>query len=272
MQKFLISPIGMSSGLLRNRHLVWSLVKRDVLGRYRGSMFGILWSFFNPLLMLIIYTFVFSVIFKARWSAGSTSKVEFAMVLFSGLLVFNIFSECLNRAPSLVLMNVNYVKKVVFPLEILPMVSLGCALFHGAVSFLVWLLFHCAFFGLPPLTAWLLPVVILPMLCLTMGLSWLLASLGVYLRDVSQVILLVTTALLFLSPIFYPISALPEDVQRFIQLNPMTPTVEDVRSVLVQGIVPEWGGLLLRLVSSAFVAWLGFVWFQKTREGFADVL
>jgi lipopolysaccharide transport system permease protein len=272
MQKFLISPLAMSSSLLRNRHLIWSLVKRDVLGRYRGSMFGILWSFFNPLLMLLIYTFVFSVIFKARWSAGSTSKVEFAMVLFSGLLVFNIFSECLNRAPSLVLMNVNYVKKVVFPLEILPMVSLGCALFHGAVSFLVWLLFHCAFFGLPPATAWLLPVVLLPMLCLTMGLSWLLASLGVYLRDVSQVILLVTTALLFLSPIFYPISALPEDIQRFIQLNPMTSIVEDVRGVLVQNTVPEWGGLLLRLAGSAFVAWLGFAWFQKTREGFADVL
>ena len=272
MQTFLTSPLAMSSSLLRNRNLVWSLVKRDVLGRYRGSMFGILWSFFNPLLMLLIYTFVFSVIFKARWSAGSTSKVEFAMVLFSGLLVFNIFSECLNRAPSLVLMNVNYVKKVVFPLEILPMVSLGCALFHGAVSFLVWLLFHCVFFGLPPATAWLLPVVLLPMLCLTMGLSWLLASLGVYIRDVSQVILLVTTALLFLSPIFYPISALPEDIQRFILLNPMTSIVEDVRGVLVQRTVPELGGFLLRLAGSAFAAWLGFAWFQKTREGFADVL
>jgi lipopolysaccharide transport system permease protein len=272
MQKFSISPLAMPAILLRNRHLVYSLIKREVLGRYRGSVFGILWSFFNPLLMLLIYTFVFSVIFKARWTTGSESKVEFAMVLFSGLLVFNIFSECLNRAPSLVLFNVNYVKKVVFPLEVLPVVSLGCALFHGAVSFIVWLVFHCIFFGLPSSTAWLFPITLLPMLFLTMGLSWLLASLGVYLRDVSQVILLLTTALLFLSPIFYPVSALPEHIQNAIQFNPMTSIIEDVRGVLVQGVIPAWPQYLMRLLGSICLAWGGFAWFQKTRRGFADVL
>lgn len=272
MQKFRTSPVAMILALAGNRHLSWSLVRRDVLGRYRGSVFGILWSFFNPLLMLLIYTFVFSVVFKARWSGGTGSKVEFAVVLFSGLMVFNIFSECLNRAPSLILMNVNYVKKVVFPLEILPVVSLGGALFHGAVSFLVWLVFYTVFFGIPYATAWLFPVLLLPMLFLLLGLSWILAALGVYLRDVSQVILLLTTAMMFLSPIFYPISALPVDYQHVMQLNPMTSVIEDVRAVLIQGSMPEWGAYLMRLAVSILIAWIGFAWFQKTRVGFADVL
>lgn len=272
MQKFRTSPMAMFWAIAGNRHLTWSLVKREVLGRYRGSMFGILWSFFNPLLMLLIYTLVFSVVFKARWVGGTGTKIEFAMVLFSGLMVFNVFAECLNRAPSLILMNVNYVKKVVFPLEILPVVSLGSALFHGAVSFLVWLIFYFVFFGVPAVTAWLFPVVLLPMLFLLMGVSWLLASLGVYLRDVSQVVMLLTTAMMFLSPIFYPVSALPVDYQHVMQWNPMTSVIEDVRAVLVQGSLPAWDGYLLRLAGSVLVAWLGFAWFQKTREGYSDVL
>ncbi|WP_372382304.1 ABC transporter permease [Xanthomonas sp. NCPPB 1068] len=272
MQKFHTSPLVMFSAIAGNRHLTWSLVKREVLGRYRGSMFGILWSFFNPLLMLLIYTLVFSVVFKARWAGGSGSKIEFAMVLFSGLMVFNVFSECINRAPSLILMNINYVKKVVFPLEILPVVSLGSALFHGAVSFLVWLIFYCVFFGMPAATAWLFPIVLLPMLFIMTGLSWLLASLGVYLRDVTQVVMLLTTALMFLSPIFYPVSALPMEYQHVMQWNPMTSVIEDVRAVLIQRSMPEWGGYSLRLAGSILVAWVGFAWFQKTREGFADVL
>lgn len=272
MKEFSISPASMPATLIMHRSLILALVKREVLGRYQGSMVGILWSFFNPLMMLVIYTFVFSVVFKARWSGGSDSKVEFAMILFSGLLVFNMLSECLNRAPTLVLMNVNYVKKVVFPLEILPLVSLGCSLFHGAVSLLVWLLFYLVFLGVPPVTAWLFPVVILPMLFLTLGLSWLLASLGVYLRDVSQVILLVTTALLFLSPIFYPVSALPEEIQQVMHFNPLTSTIEDVRGVLVEGKFPHGGNYLLRITVAIVVSWAGFAWFQKTRKGFADVL
>lgn len=272
MKEFSISPAAMPATLMMHRSLIWALVKREVLGRYRGSMFGTLWSFFNPLMMLVIYTFVFSVVFKARWSGGSDSKVEFAMILFSGLLVFNILSECLNRAPTLVLMNVNYVKKVVFPLEILPLVSLGCSLFHGAVSLLVWVLFCLVFFGVPPATAWLFPVVILPMLFLILGLSWFLASLGVYLRDVSQVILLVTTALLFLSPIFYPVSALPADIQQVMHFNPLTSIIEDVRGVLVEGRFPHGDTYVLRLTVAIVVSWAGFAWFQKTRKGFADVL
>lgn len=267
-----ISPASMVRSLIKHRHLTASLIRREVIGRYRGSMLGTLWSFFNPLLMLLIYTFVFSVVFQARWKGGSGSKTEFAMVLFAGLLVFNVFSECLNRAPTLILMNVNYVKKVVFPLEILAVVSQGAAVFHGLVSFGVWFVFYFIFFGLPPVTAWLFPVVILPLMFLVIGLGWLLASLGVYLRDVAQFVGLLVTAMMFLSPIFYPVSALPPKYQFVMELNPMTSVIEQVRGVLISGTLPNWHGYFLQLGGSMLVAWLGYVWFQKTRKGFADVL
>ncbi len=262
----------MVRSLVKHRNLTASLIRREVIGRYRGSMLGTLWSFFNPLLMLLIYTFVFSVVFQARWQGGSGSKTEFAMVLFAGLLVFNVFSECLNRAPTLILMNVNYVKKVVFPLEILPVVSQGAAVFHGLVSFGVWFVFYFIFFGLPPVTAWLFPIVILPLMFLVIGLGWFLASLGVYLRDVAQFVGLLVTAMMFLSPIFYPVSALPPKYQFVMELNPMTSVIEQVRGVLISGVLPRWHDYAMQLGGSMLLAWLGYVWFQKTRKGFADVL
>lgn len=272
MQNFSISPREMLASVWRNRQLIKALVKREVVGRYRGSMLGILWSFFNPVFMLLVYTFVFSVVFKARWSGGSDSKTEFALVLFAGLTVFNLFAECFNRAPNLVLANVNYVKKVVFPLEILPWVSMGSALFHGVISLLVWLIFYGILFGVPHPEAALFPILVLPLLLMTMGLSWFLAALGVYLRDIAQIIGLVTTTLMFLSPIFYPVSALPADYQPFLLLNPLTPAIEQGRALLVWGTLPDWQLVAMYFFVSLFVAWLGFVWFQKTRKGFADVL
>lgn len=272
MQNFSISPVEMGASLWRNRTLAKALVQREVVGRYRGSIMGILWSFFNPVFMLVIYTFVFSVVFKARWNAGSDSKTEFALVLFAGLIMFNLFAECFNRAPSLVLSNANYVKKVVFPLEILPWVSLGSALFHTLISLLVWLIAYFFLFGAPHATVLLWPLVMLPLLLFIMGLSWGLAALGVYLRDVSQVIGVMTTVLMFLSPIFYSGESLPEQYRHFLQMNPLTPAIEQARDVLFWGRVPDLTNYLAYLLGAALVAWLGFAWFQKTRKGFADVL
>lgn len=272
MQNFSSSPQEMVASAWRNRRLVFSLAKREVIGRYRGSMLGLLWSFFHPVMMLSVYTFVFSVVFKARWTVGSESKTEFALVLFAGLLVFNLFSECITRAPSLIHSNVNYVKKVIFPLEILPWVSLGSSLFHTAISLGVWVVFFLIFFGVPQVTILLFPFVMLPVILLAMGLSWLLASLGVYLRDVGQVVSLLVTALMFLSPIFFPISALPAEYQKLMQLNPLTLAIEQARDVLIWGRLPavsEYAGYFL---FNAIIAVLGFAWFQKTRRGFADVL
>jgi len=272
MQNFSSSPAEMGASLWRNRTLAKALIQREVVGRYRGSLMGILWSFFNPVLMLVIYTFVFSVVFKARWHSGSDSKTEFALVLFAGLIMFNLFAECFNRAPSLVLSNVNYVKKVVFPLEILPWVTLGSALFHTLISLFVWLLAYAILFGVPHATVLLWPLIMLPLLLFIMGLTWALAALGVFLRDVSQVIGVMTTVLMFLSPIFYSGESLPEEYRKFLQLNPLTPAIEQARDVLFWGRVPDVASYLLYLAGAALVAWLGFAWFQKTRKGFADVL
>ena len=272
MKEYPLSLRAMFLSLWNYRHLVLTLTRREVAGRYRGSVLGILWSFFNPVFMLSVYTFVFSVVFKARWGVGSGSKAEFALVLFSGLIVFNLFAECVNRAPSLVLQNPTYVKKVVFPLEVLPWVSFWAALFHAGVSLLVWLLFYLIIFGLPPVTAVFFFLLIIPLLFLSMGFSWLLASLGVYLRDVAQIVGILTTALLFLTPIFYPVSVIPQQYRLLIYLSPLTLVVDQARDLLIFGRWPSWPEYGLLTVSSVFIAWAGFVWFQKTRKGFADVI
>jgi lipopolysaccharide transport system permease protein len=272
MQNFSASPREAVASFWRNRDLIKVLVQREVVGRYRGSAMGILWSFFNPIFMLLVYTFVFSVVFKARWSGGSDSRTEFALVLFAGLIVFNLFAECLNRSPGLILSNVNYVKKVVFPLEILPWVALGSSMFHALISFGVWIIAYLLLFGIPHLTVLLIPLIILPLLLLILGLSWALASLGVYLRDVSQFISILTTVLLFLSPIFYPVSALPEQYRSFLLLNPLTPVIEQTRQILLGGTIPNMEILAAYSLGTSLVAWLGFAWFQKTRKGFADVI
>ena len=267
-----ISPLQILISIILNKRLLFSLIKRDVVGRYRGSAMGLLWAFLNPVLMLAVYSFVFSVVFKARWAGGSDSKTEFALVLFAGLLVFNLFSECINRAPSLILGNANYVKKVIFPLEILPIVALGSAAFHFLISVVVWLMFYFMFFGIPSLTILQFPLVILPLILITLGFSWLLASLGVYMRDVAQIVGLMTTILMFLSPIFYPITALPEEYRGFMQISPITFVVEQARDTMIWGKGINWEVWWAHTSLSTIVAWLGFAWFQKTRKGFADVL
>lgn len=246
--------------------------KREVLGRYRGSVMGLVWSFFNPILMLAVYTFVFGVVFQARWGEHPGGNIEFASILFAGLIVFSIFSECVNRAPSLILNNVNYVKKVVFPLESLPWVAMGSTIFHSLMSVVVLLLLYLWTHATLQWTVLLFPLVIFPLLLLTMGLSWFLASLGVFLRDVGQIVGVLTTVLLFTCPIFYPASALPEAVRSYLFLNPLTFVVEQARATLLWGKLPDWSGLGLYFVVSVVVAWLGLLWFQKTRNGFADVI
>lgn len=272
MQNFSTNPKEMVASLWRNRELIKASAKREILGRYRGSALGLLWSFFNPLFMLTVYTFVFSEVFKARWDAGSESKTEFALVLFAGLIVFNLFAECINRAPGLILSNPNYVKKVVFPLEVLPFVGLLSALYHMLISLSVWIVAYLFLFGIPHPTVLYLPLIVLPFGLFIMGLTWGLASLGVYLRDVGQFIGLVTTVLMFLSPIFYPASALPETYRHILYLNPLTPAIEMTRGILYWGTLPDFALLGIYWLATGFIAWLGFAWFQKTRKGFADVL
>jgi lipopolysaccharide transport system permease protein len=272
MRDFSAAPFEMIASLWRNRGLVHASAKREVLGRYRGSVLGLMWSLFNPLLMLAVYSFVFGVVFNSRWGGGSSSKVEFALVLFAGLIIFNLFADCISRAPNLIVSNPNYVSKVVFPLEILPFVSFLSALYHAVVSLGVWLIAYIVLFGVPKITVFVLPIIVLPFALFIMGLSWVLASLGVFLRDVSQFIGIAVNTLMFLSPIFYPITALPEGYRQILYLNPITPAVEATRGVLYWGVMPDFLTLTIYWLVSGLIAWLGFAWFQKTRKGFADVL
>ncbi|QXH51540.1 ABC transporter permease [Pseudomonas fakonensis] len=272
MQDFPISPCEMLASLWRNRSLVRALVKREVFARYRGSVIGLAWSFLNPLLMLSVYTFVFSGVFSSRWASAEDSKLDFAIILFVGLIVHGLFAECINRAPALVVSNVNYVKKVIFPLEILPWVSLGAALFHMAVSLIVLLLAQVAINQVLPWTAVFFPLVLLPLVLGIMGLTWFFSALGVYLRDLGQVTAIFTTIMLFMSAVFFPISALPERYHIWLHLNPLAVIIQEARKVLVMGQLPDFSLLAAILGLGALFAWAGFAWFQRTRRGFADVL
>jgi lipopolysaccharide transport system permease protein len=273
MQYFSISPKEMVSSLFCNRSLITTLVKREIVGRYRGSVMGMAWSFFNPLLMLVIYTFVFTVAFKARWGVGDEeSKTEFAIILFAGLIVHGLFAECINRAPGLILSNVNYVKKVVFPLEILPWVAFGSALFHATVSLVVLLLVQLIISQQIPWTAVLFPFILVPLMFATMGFAWFLSAFGVYVRDIGQITGVFTTVLLFVSGVFYPINALPVPYQGWLQLNPLVFIIEEGRNALIFGQLPDMRQWAIMLVAGMLIAGAGFTCFQKMRKGFADVI
>ncbi len=268
------SLVALSKSLWRNRQLIVQMTKREVVGRYKGSAMGLAWSFFNPVFMLVVYTFVFSVIFKSRWggAGGDDSKTQFAVILFVGMIVLSLFSDVANRAPGLILSNINYVKKVVFPLEILPVIAMGSALFHSLVSLCVLLAAFALFNGYLHWTIIFTPLVLLPLVILTLGVAWMLASVGVFLRDVGQFVGIITTVLMFLSPIFYPVTAVPERFRPLIMANPLTFIIEQAREVLIWGHLPNWLGLGAYTLAATAIAWAGYAWFQKTRKGFADVL
>jgi lipopolysaccharide transport system permease protein len=268
----LIDPLSPYRALRRHFALTVQMARRDVVGRYRGSFIGLLWSFFNPLLMLMIYTFVFGIIFKSRWNAQVTGHFEFAIILFAGLNINSMFTECANRAPTLIVENTNFVKKVVFPLEVLSWSTLGSALFHLLISTAVLLIISWFAKGFLPWTIVLFPVVVACFLPFVAGTIWLLASLGVFLRDLKQAAGIITTALMFLAPILYPKEFIPAAYREWMYLNPLTVIVEASQDVLVWGRPPSWVHLGLYTLLACLFAWLAFAWFERSRKGFADVL
>ena len=260
--------------LIKHRELIWALVKRDFIGRYKGSFFGVLWSLFNPILMLIIYTLVFAVVFKARWGIGNEdeSKVAFGIVLFSGLIVHGLLAECLNGAPTLIISHVNFVKKVVFPLHVLPWVSLISASLQFLIGLGILIIF-CIISGVTiHIGTLLIPIVLLPLMLFILGTTWFLASLGVYLRDLAQGMGIITTALLFISPVFYRTDTLPAAFQTLLAFNPLTLPITQLRDVMLWGTGINWEAWTLNMAISIAVGYAGFWWFQKSRHGFADVL
>lgn len=241
--------------------------------RYRGSILGLAWSFLTPLLMLGVYTFVFAVVFEARWGiTESPRKSEYAMFMFVGLIVHGIFAECVNRSPTLIVSNTNYVKKMIFPLQILPVVTVCVALIHAVISVAVLLLAKMALGMMPSWHLLLLPLVVLPLVLFTLGLSWFLAAVGVFIRDIGQMTTLITAVLLFLSPVFYPVSAISGPQRILLYVNPLTYVIEQARDVVLLGRVPDWRITCIGIVIGALTAMVGYWWFQKTRKGFADVV
>lgn len=268
----LLDPVALSRNLWGHRELIFQLAKRDILGRYRGSYLGIAWTFVTPLLMLTVFTLVFGVIFQARWGLQNEGSFDFALVLFSGLIVFNVFSECVSRAPGLIVSQPQYVKKVRFPLEILPVSVLLSAAANAMVSLIVLLIGLWFGLGILNWTIVWVPLVLSPLVMLCLGLGWWLASIGVYFRDIGHVIGILTTAFLFLSPIFYPVSAIPGWLRPFYRLNPLTSIIENIRAVLIWGQLPNWHHIVTGGAATILFALSGYAWFQRTRRGFADVL
>ncbi len=269
-----VSVLSLVRSFIVHRHLIWQLTRRDVAGRYRGSAMGLAWSFLTPLIMLAIYTFVFSVVFKARWGAGvDDTTAGFALVLFVGLIVHGLFAEGLTRGPGLVLANTNYVKRVIFPLDVLAWVAVGSALFHSAISLVVLLVAEFAIKGAVPWTVVFLPLVFVPLILGTLGITWFLASLGVFVRDISQLTPMLVSITMFLSPVFYPVSAISSPAaRRWIYLNPLTSVIEDARNAIIFGRRPNLHHWLAVFALSLVAAQLGYWWFQRTRKGFADVM
>lgn len=259
--------------LWRQRQLTLRLIRRELASRYQGSALGWGWSLLTPLLMLAVYTFVFSQVFQARWSdLEQLGSVGFAINLFAGLIVFNLFSETITRAPQLVLANPNYVTKVLFPLEILAVVNVAAAAVHALLSAAVLALFHLLALHSLPVTVLWLPLVWLPLLGGCLALCWLLAAVGVYLRDVGQVVGVISSMLLFLSAVFYPLSALPPAWRPWLALNPLVLVIEQTRRVTVSGLPPSPAYLLLGVCAALIACELSFRLFEKARRGFADVL
>lgn len=268
-------PVGLrafASAFLQHASLLWQFSRREVSGRYRGSLIGFGWAVLNPLLLLAVYTFVFSVVFRIRWEGPVEDRSGFALVVYAGMLVHGFFAECMTRAPALVVDHRNLVKRVVFPLEILPWSTLAVAAFHFAVGVVLIVVALLATAGAVPASALALPLVFLPLALLALGVTYAFAALGVYLRDLSQVVGFLALLLLFASPVFYPLSAVPEGWRFVVAVNPIAVFIELTRSVLLFGRWPTAASLSAVWALGLAVAWIGFYGFQRTRRGFADVL
>lgn len=268
-----LNPWNMLRNLIVHRDLVCQFARREVIGRYKGSYLGLAWSLVTPLTMLTVYTFVFGVVFRAKWGGqAQETPIEYALTLFCGLIVFGVFSEPVSRAPTIVLSYPSYVKKVVFPLEILPVSMLIAGLIHAGIGVAILLPASMVLGTALPKTIYLLPLVLLPLCALTLGLCWFLASLGVFVRDIVHPIGIVVQILMFLSGIFFPVSAIPQKLQILMRLNPLVTILEDARRTILWGQPPDWPGWAVTTAISLIVLQLGYGWFMRSKRAFADVM
>lgn len=268
-KKILLPAMG---HLWHYRELVMAMAWREILGRYRGSWLGIFWSLLTPILLLGVYTFVFGVIFKARWPSTQGVDENFAALLFCGIIIHGLFAEVLTRAPRLIVDNTNYVKRVVFPIDVLAWIATITSFFHFCIAFIVLLTFVILVGNGVTWTLFAVPLLLLSLLLLIVGVAWLVSALGVYFRDLTYVANFLATALIFLSPVFYPSSSVPGGFATAMNINPLTFYIEALRDLVVLGRLPEAEPCLIALAVAVTVFLLGFGFFQRVRPGFADVL
>lgn len=257
--------------IFRNRDMILSFVWRDIQQRYQGSFLGLVWSVINPIVMLAVYTFVFGMIFKAKWG-GIEDTYLFAIGLYASLLAFNVFSEVLSRSPGLILGNASYVTKIIFPVEVFPVVLVFSALFNYVVGLVVWLIAYLIIFGLPPLTVLLVPIVFFPLFLILMGLAWIVSAIGVYVRDIAQLINMLISCAMFITPIFYPVSIIPEEYRGLMQLNPLAIIIDNLKTVMIMGQMIKWPDYLIELTLASLLCFAGLSLFIKLKKGFGDVI
>lgn len=253
------------------RHMILNFAWRDIQQRYQGSFLGLIWSILNPIAMLAVYTFVFGMIFKAKWG-GVEDTYLFAIGLYASLLAFNVFSEVLSRAPGLILGNASYVTKIIFPVEVFPVVLMLSALFNYVVGLVIWLAAYLVFFGLPPLTMLLVPIVFLPLVLILLGVAWIVSAIGVYVRDIAQLINMFISCAMFITPIFYPVSIIPEAYRGLMQLNPLAIVIDNLKTVMIMGQMINWQHYFIQLLLASLLCGAGLSLFIKLKKGFGDVI
>lgn len=258
--------------LIRNRSLIYELTRREINSKYKNNSLGILWLLILPLIMISIYTFVFSIIFEARWGQDDSNKLDFALLLFIGLVIYNIFADCLVRSPQIIINHQNFVKKVIFPLEILPVVLVLSTLFNACVSICIWILFYALSNGWLPATIIYFPLIFFPIFFINIGISMILSAIGVYLRDIQHIMGVFVTILMFLSPIFYPMEAVPSYLHRYLNINPLSQLIEQCRNIMFFGIQPTFSTVVVLWLFGFIILLFGLWVFQKLRSGFADVI
>ncbi|MFC5420131.1 ABC transporter permease [Bosea eneae] len=267
-----VTPLTPFSVIWNNKHLLRRLVSQEVQSRYRGSLLGVVWSVLVPLSQLLVFTFIFTSVIPSRWGSNSGNVGEFSLNLFVGLIVYGLFSEALGRAPMLLLENPSYLKKVVFPVELLGVSALILALVNALISLVILLVFQFASTGAISVTVIALPLVIIPFVLLLCGLIWFLCATGVYVRDLRYAIGPILSLFMFLSPVFYPASSLPSEFAWIFALNPLVPAIEQVRAIVLYGQWPTMRSILEMWTIGLISIWLGYLWFSGTRRGFADVV
>lgn len=268
-----LSPLHGFRTIWTERQLVNQLVRRSLSMMYSETILGIFWSFARPLFLLAVYTMVFGIIFRANFFPNQkTGMGEFAVILLLGLTIFGIFSETVSRSSGLMVGNANLIKKVVFPIELLPVVDIIVVIINALFGLVVFSAGYIFIYKSVPFTVLLLPMTITPLVMISLGVSYFVCSLSVYIRDVGQIIGILVSVLLFVSPIFYPLSAAPETIRGFMSISPLAFALEASRSLVFDGNLPRSATLAVHYAVGFATLWAGWAWFQFTRRGFADVL